>query len=83
MLIDIQKQLAINEVMTEKQLANYVKISPDALSPMLTLLIKRGLVEKLTSGHCAGGCGCVSTSVTAYRWLGKNNNITPLNILSV
>jgi hypothetical protein len=83
MLVQIQLQLATNEVITEKKLASELNISCDALSPMLELLCKRGLVEKISSGNCAGGCGCVAAKVLAYRWLGEQNKVTPLNIISV
>ncbi len=80
MLAEIQKQLAINEVMTEKQLVKQLKTNAAALTPMMRLLIKRGLVEKITSGNCAGSCGCVNAAVYAYRWLGNAQKTTPLNI---
>ncbi len=80
MLAEIQKQLAINEIMTEKQLVKQLNTSVDALTPMMMLLIKRGLVEKVVSGNCAGSCGCVNASVQAYRWLGSAHKTMPLNI---
>ncbi len=83
MLAAIQKQLVTNEVLTETMLAKKVQVSVAALTPMINLLVKRGVVEKVNSGDCSGGCGCSATATVAYRWLGEAKKTQPLNILSV
>ncbi|PCI62614.1 MAG: hypothetical protein COB35_03020 [Gammaproteobacteria bacterium] len=83
MLAAIQKQLVTNEVLTESLLAKKTNVSIDALTPMVNLLVKRGVVEKVTSGDCSGGCGCSATATIAYRWLGEAKKRVPLNILAV
>ena len=83
MLAAIQKQLVTNEVLTETMLAKKVQVSVAALTPMINLLVKRGVVEKVNSGDCSGGCGCSATATVAYRWLGVAKKTQPLNILSV
>ena len=83
MLAAIQQQLVINEVLTESMLAKKVQVSVLALAPMMNLLVKRGVVEKVTSGDCSGGCGCTATATVAYRWLGEAKKTVPLNVLSV
>jgi len=83
MLAAIQKQLAINEVLTESLLAKKAKVSIAALTPMMNLLVKRGVVEKINSGDCSGGCGCSATATLAYRWLGEQNKTVPLNIIAL
>lgn len=81
MLAAIQKQLATNEIISEEALAKHLSISVDALTPMMNLLIKRGLIEKIISGNCSGSCGCVNSSVQSYRWLGAKPNMAALNIV--
>jgi len=83
MLAVIQKHLAIDEVLTETMLAKKAHISVTALTPMMNLLIKRGMVEKIHSGDCSGGCGCSATATIAYRWLGEAKKTVPLNIISL
>lgn len=83
MLTVIQKQLVTDEVLTESLLAKKVGVSVDALTPMVNLLIKRGVVEKINSGDCSGGCGCSATATIAYRWLGEKNKTVPLNIIAL
>jgi len=83
MLAVIQKHLATDEVLTEIMLAKKVHVSVAALTPMMNLLVKRGVVEKVNSGDCSGGCGCTATATIAYRWLGESKKTVPLNILSV
>jgi len=83
MLAVIQKQLVTDEVLTESLLAKKVGVSIDALTPMVNLLIKRGVVEKINSGDCSGGCGCSATATIAYRWLGEKNKTVPLNIIAL
>ena len=83
MLAAIQKQLVTDEVLTESLLAKKSNVSLEALTPMMNLLVKRGVVEKINSGDCSGGCGCSATATVAYRWLGEAKKMQPLNILSV
>jgi len=83
MLATIQKQLVTNEVLTESLLAKKVNVSVSALTPMMNLLLKRGVVETVNSGDCSGGCGCTATATLAYRWLGEQNKTLPLNIIAL
>ena len=81
MLIEIQKLLVTNEIMSESQLAKQLQVSIEALTPMVTLLIKRGLVDRVTSGDCSGHCGCVNSAIISYRWLGVKQKTLPVNIV--
>ncbi len=60
MLQNILATLAKNEVMPETMLAKSLNTTPEALQPMMKMLIQRGQIELVTSGDCSGGCGCVS-----------------------
>ncbi|TLU64103.1 hypothetical protein FE810_12385 [Thalassotalea litorea] len=82
MLNQIQALLATNQVMTEQALVNQLKVSVDALAPMLTLLYKRGKIEPITGGDCTGGCGCVNAKISAWQLCAPDNKPLGISVIS-
>jgi hypothetical protein len=66
MLHDIQKFLELNGQLSLRELALHFQMEPDAIEPMLDLLIRKARIRRIdfscSSGRSCSSCSCVSRS---------------------
>ncbi|MBL7076079.1 MAG: hypothetical protein ISS31_01280 [Kiritimatiellae bacterium] len=69
MMSEIKALLRDRGQMTLRQLARHFKMAPEAIEPMLRLLVDKGqLTTSLLCGGGCSGCGCANEAdLTLYK----------------
>lgn len=69
-LTRVINHLKLNRRVALRDMALALSISPDALREILSVLERKGKIQKLASGtKCSGSCSkCTPNSIEIYEW---------------
>lgn len=69
-LTRVINHLKLNRRVALRDMALALSISPDALREILSILERKGKIQKLASGtKCSGSCAkCAPNSIEIYEW---------------